>query len=36
MEYIVRCAINSWSVVYIHSIAFDFGVVYAQYVMSER
>jgi hypothetical protein len=35
MEYAVRRAINSWSVVYIRSIAFEFGVVYA-HVMLER
>jgi hypothetical protein len=35
MEYVLRCAINSWSVVYIHNIAFEFGVVYA-HVMLER
>jgi hypothetical protein len=33
MEYVVRCAINSWSIVCIRNIAFEFGVVYAHVML---
>jgi hypothetical protein len=35
MEYAVRCAINSWSVVYMRDIAFEFGVGYAHVTLEK-